>query len=324
MRETDFAYGVAHIRAHELSLLTRDNIESMISSKSLREAMRILGDKGWNAENTEDFSPMLEEESRKNWELISHCLPAEHLLDCMIIENDFHNLKAAVKTVFTDESPDEYFVYPTVFPPELIKKAVKEKDFARLPECMREAAEEAYDVLTRLGQGQAADIVIDRKAMETKLKMAEESGSELLKRTVALNVAATNIKIALRCADTGKSEDFMKRAMLSSCPVINIETLRKKALEGKKEVISYLGDVKAFSNSAELLKENSSLFSKCLDDAILEEAKKAKFTAFGIEPIFAYFIARETEIKNVRIILSLKRNGISESEIRRRVREVYV
>lgn len=323
MRDTEFAYGVAHIRAHELSLLTNDNLESMISASNLNEAIRVLGDKGWNAES-EDFSSMLLEESEKNWNLLCECLLEEHLLDCLIIENDFHNLKTAIKTVFTGEDPQRYFVFPCVYDTQKIKEAIEKKDFSSLPECMAETAQKAYDVLTRLGSGQMADIIIDKQTMAVKLQMAEKSDSALLKNAVAMNVAAANIKIALRCIKTGKSIDFMKKAMSDECPIIDIETLQKKALKGEDAVTSYLEGIKEFSQAASFLKESSTLFEKCLDDAIMEKVKDAKYTAFGVEPIFAYYMAREAEIKNVRVILSLKRNGISSEEIRKRVREAYV
>lgn len=323
MRDTEFAYGVAHIRAHELSLLTNDNLESMISASNLNEAIRVLGDKGWNTES-KDFSSMLLEESEKNWNLLCECLPKEHLLDCLIIENDFHNLKTAIKTVFTGEDPALYFVFPCVYDTQKIKEAIEKKDFSSLPECMAETAEKAYDVLTRLGSGQMADIIIDKQTMAVKLQMAEKSDSALLKNAVAMNVAAANIKIALRCLKTGKSIDFMKKAMSDECPIIDIATLQKKALEGEDAVTSYLEGIKEFSQAASFLKESSTLFEKCLDDAIMEKVKDAKYTAFGVEPIFAYYMAREAEIKNVRVILSLKRNGISSEEIRKRVREAYV
>lgn len=323
MRDTEFAYGVAHIRAHELSLLTNDNLESMISASNLNEAIRVLGDKGWNTESR-DFSSMLLEESEKNWNLLCECLPEEHLLDCLIIENDFHNLKTAIKTVFTGEDPELYFVFPCVYDTQKMKEAINKKDFSSLPECMAETAEKAYDVLTRLGSGQMADIIIDKQAMAVKLQMAEKSDSALLKNAVAMNVAAANIKIALRCIKTSKSIDFMKKAMSDECPIIDIETLQKKALEGENAVTSYLEGIKEFSLAASFLKESSTLFEKCLDDAIMEKVKDAKYTAFGVEPIFAYYMAREAEIKNVRVILSLKRNGISSEEIRKRVREAYV
>lgn len=323
MRDTEFAYGVAHIRAHELSLLSNDNLESMISAANLGEAVRVLGDKGWDTESG-DISEMLLKESEKNWKLICDCLPAEHLLDCLIVENDFHNLKTSVKTAFTKEDPDQYFLFPCVYDPQQVKEAIEKKDFSSLPECMGETAEKAYDVLARLGSGQMSDVIIDRQAMAIKLQLAEKSDSALLKNAVAMNVAAANIKIALRCVKTGKSLDFMKKAMSEECPIINIETLQKKAVEGENAVTSYLEGVKEFSQAASLLKESSTLFEKYLDDAIMDKVKEAKYTSFGVEPIFAYFMAREAEIKNVRVILSLKRNGISSDEIRKRVREAYV
>lgn len=323
MRDTEFAYGVAHIRAHELSLLSNDNLESMISAANLSEAVRVLGDKGWDTESG-DISEMLLKESEKNWKLICDCLPAEHLLDCLIVENDFHNLKTSVKTAFTKEDPDQYFLFPCVYDPQQVKEAIEKKDFSSLPECMGETAEKAYDILARLGSGQMSDVIIDRQAMAIKLQLAEKSDSALLKNAVAMNVAAANIKIALRCVKTGKSLDFMKKAMSEECPIINIETLQKKAVEGENAVTSYLEGVKEFSQAASLLKESSTLFEKYLDDAIMDKVKEAKYTSFGVEPIFAYFMAREAEIKNVRVILSLKRNGISSDEIRKRVREAYV
>ena len=45
---------------------------------------------------------------------------------------------------------------------------------------------------------------------------------------------------------------------------------------------------------------------------------------FGIGPLAAYLIARENEIKTVRIILSGKLNELPEESIRERVREMYV
>ena len=41
-------------------------------------------------------------------------------------------------------------------------------------------------------------------------------------------------------------------------------------------------------------------------------------------PIIAYYLARQNEIKTVRIILTAKANGFSEEATRERVREMYV
>ena len=46
--------------------------------------------------------------------------------------------------------------------------------------------------------------------------------------------------------------------------------------------------------------------------------------SFSIGPLVAYILARENEIKTVRIILSGKQNDFSDDAIRERVREMYV
>ena len=53
--------------------------------------------------------------------------------------------------------------------------------------------------------------------------------------------------------------------------------------------------------------------------------KTAKqYMEIGGKPLVAYALARENEIKTVRIILSGKRTGMPEASIRERVREMYV
>ena len=56
----------------------------------------------------------------------------------------------------------------------------------------------------------------------------------------------------------------------------------------------------------------------------MECVNKAKYTAFGIDPIIAYYVARDAEIKTVRIVLSAKINNLPADVIRERVRTLYV
>ena len=57
---------------------------------------------------------------------------------------------------------------------------------------------------------------------------------------------------------------------------------------------------------------------------IIQTIKPQKYNPFSVEPLVAYVLARENEIKTVRIILSAKANNLPEDSIRERVREMYV
>ena len=55
-----------------------------------------------------------------------------------------------------------------------------------------------------------------------------------------------------------------------------------------------------------------------------EMLKTQKYEAFSVGPLLGYLIARENEIKTVRIILTGKQNGFSDDAVRERIREMYV
>ena len=57
---------------------------------------------------------------------------------------------------------------------------------------------------------------------------------------------------------------------------------------------------------------------------MMEYVKVAKYKALTIEPLVAYVYAKETEIKNIRIILTGKINQIEPQNIKERLRDSYV
>ena len=57
---------------------------------------------------------------------------------------------------------------------------------------------------------------------------------------------------------------------------------------------------------------------------MIELCRSAKYEFFGFAPIAAYYFAKTTEIKTVRIVLSAKLAGVPNDIIRERVRDLYV
>ena len=73
-----------------------------------------------------------------------------------------------------------------------------------------------------------------------------------------------------------------------------------------------------------LTSEGKVAFEKWCDDSVIELCKGAKYEFFGFAPIAAYYFAKTTEIKTVRIVLSAKLAGVPNEIIRERVRDLYV
>jgi len=185
---------------------------------------------------------------------------------------------------------------------------------------MRKTAEDAYDAIVRLDNGRLADIIIDTAALNTRIAFAKESGCELLIELAQFLGASANIKTVVRCVKSGKSAEFMTAAMCFSGMFDN-EKLIEAALNGEAELTAFLS-ISFSEQAAERLASSTASFEKWVDETTAEKVKSARFEAFGLEPFAAYYINKEIDVKNTRIILSAKLNNINNEMIRTRVREI--
>ena len=60
-----------------------------------------------------------------------------------------------------------------------------------------------------------------------------------------------------------------------------------------------------------------------MDDYIVSLTKEAKKINYGPEVPFAYLMAKENEIRNLRILLVSKLNNLPKNFIKERLRETY-
>ena len=321
MKKNDYLFAVASVRALENSLLKQSDLEQLINAEDYQKAVAILNEKGYDITST-NYSAALDGELEKTWALVNEAAPEAEALEIFIIKNDFQNLKAILKSEVMSYNAEDYFVKPCVFDSDKLLKAVGERRFEELPEWLGTAAEKAYEVLAKTGNGQLCDAIIDTAALETIVKLALDSGDEILGEFAELYCLCADIKTAYRAVKTNKSKTFLEYA-IADTSLLKKDELINAAGGGIDEFSDYLSNTGLTSYRAELEKSGSA-FEKYCDDRMLETIKKAKMTAFGVSPLAAYFVAKETEIKCLRIILSAKLSFVSGEKIRERMRELYV
>ena len=320
--QQDYTYAVARIRYRETKLLSDADLGSLMASKDVDSCMRLLRDKGWgdNGELTPDSLLKLEE--KKLWDLTAEIIDDLSVLNFLLIPNDFHNLKVAIKCITRDIEPDGLFISSAVEDPEKIYRAVKSREYGDLPEYMRDCAKEAMTTLLQTSDGQLCDIIVDKACMDYVYALGKESDNDIIRLYCELFVASADIKIAVRCANTGKQQDFIRRA-LAKCDTLDIDRLCAAACESRDAVLSYLGTTE-YRSAVDAITVSMSAFEKWCDDYLTSVMKHQKWEPFGIGPIVAYIIARRNEIKAVRMILSAKVNDLPEQTIKERLRDMYV
>lgn len=323
MSNTQYTYAVARIRALEVSLFSSLTIEQLLACKEYESCLRFLQERGWGgADVPMDADAILAREREKIWETIRELRVDMSVFDVLSYPNWFHNLKAAVKAVCTGKENANVFYEGTPISKTEMLRIIRERDYRALPANMQNAAEEAMEALLHSGDGQLCDIIIDRATMEAIKAAGRAAKDQIIKDYAESIVAVTNIKIAVRASKTAKSIEFMKRAM-APCDSMSVEKLAQAALAGMDSIIEYLNG-NGYEEAAESLKNSPSAFERWCDNRIIQTVKTQKTNPFSVGPLVAYVIARENEIKTVRIILTCKQNGLSDDSIRERIREMYV
>lgn len=318
----DYIYAVARIRSKELSLLTRQDMDQLLSCKTYEECLRILSDKGWGNGAEQSAEALLAAEEEKTWALIRELTDDLSPFDVLLYPTDYNNLKAAVKCVVTGTEPINVFLPGGKVEPETMMRCVRENNFSALPPAMAEAADSAYHTLLHTEDGQLCDVILDRACLLGVLEEGRSSKNELLEQYAELIAATSDIKVALRACKTGKSRAFLDSALVP-CATLDADALAIAACTGMDELFSYLSST-PYSEAANRLKESYSAFEKWCDDKVIALIKEQKTNPFTVGPLFAYVLARRNEISSVRIILSGKLNELDGDMIRERVRDMYV
>lgn len=311
MSSTEYASAVAAVKAMESSLITQSEFEQLINARSVSEMESVLS--AGKAEHTslEDV-----------WETLQNFAPDSRELKILLYRNDFHNLKAALKAMLSNRDPENYYIKPTNLVLDELKPILASKEYDYLPVYMRETAAKAYELLTRTLDGQLSDSLIDSDALSAMQKDSEELGGEFMRKYSQLVTVCADIKTAYRCSIMKKPYSFIETAICGSRE-LDKESLARASQRGTESLFSFL-ETTSYNEAAGILKSSPVKFEKWCDDLLTEHAESARMKSFGTEPLAAYFIAKETEIKNLRILKICKECNAEKETIIERMRKLYV
>ncbi len=323
MSDMGYTFAVAYIRGLEGRLFSQSTIDQLMACKDDEAGLDFIIGKGWGeADTPRDVDQILAVERARIWEVIRSLSVPMETFDVLSYPNVYHNLKTAIKEAYVGERHDSFFYEGTTPSREVLRDIVAKKEFSRLPSGMDAAAKEAFETIFHTGDGQLCDVILDKACLAAIDRAGKETDSAVIRRYAETVVTVANIKIAVRCQKTGKSIEFMRRAM-QPCSGVDVERLAKAALSGFEAILDYLHSG-AYAEAALALRESPSAFERWGDNYLMEMLRQEKYEVFTVGPLVAYVLARENEIKTVGIILSGKRNGLSDDSIRERIRVMYV
>ena len=321
MKDTDYAFCVARIRANESNLLSAEFIKKLAEAENYEAAVNLLVTVGWIDSDAKD-DDFIRVQSRNLWTLLSESVPDKKVLDYLCVLNDYFNIKTAIKCVLSGENADKYYAEPSSLVLGSLCGSIDSRDYDTFKsESMRAATKTAFETVCITNRGQDAEMILDVAALEALLEIYSKCKYRVFSEICAFIVDSSNIRTAIRCACNKKDAEFIAAA-LSDCCKIKKDKLISESADGVEALREYLS-TSEYSKGAELYFTNSALYDNWCEKKVLEIATGSGFTAFGFDPVCAYFYRKNNEIKTVKLILNAKKSGIPTDLLKERVMVAY-
>lgn len=329
MDYTIFAQSIARIRHMELSLIDKTKFDSLIEAKDFAECMRILQDTkyGEYVEGT-SYEAGLKNAIENLYAEVKGMVPVKEVVEFIQARYDGHNIKSLIKGKILGIDTDNMLINAGTLSIDSLKLMIKEENFSDMPVALREGVEKALSDYNKNQDPQMLDVIIDRGTYNHMLFIAKKSGMDYIVNTVKLMIDMINVKAFIRIKLQERGRDFMEKIFLEGGHLDKDLFLNNMndPLESFASRISHTDHFKWVKGGIEEYIKAGDVGSieKYGDNFIIAYIKDAKYVSFGPQPIIAFIIASENEIKMLRIILASKRNDVSPEAIRERLRDVYV
>ena len=316
----NYVFASAKVRSLETTMLTKATLQDMANAATYDQAVDLLSSSEYampqSGRNFEQLSAMLLEKRSDVRTLFKSLINNKELADLIMARDDFANLRLALRRKLTDKPIGTDYSNDGCIAAEFLEQIFEEENYAPLPMHMQEAIEEAVLAYYQNKDIRQIDYAVDRYEITDGIETAEHIGSVFMREIFRMKADLTNIRTMLRLKFTACDN----RNVFLPGGYIEIEKL-KHCLDLSYEAVPplfyatpYFGVVE--SGVHYLIANNSFLKLESNCQKHLEGYLRSawQITA-GTQPVIAYLLLKEAEIRDVRLILTAKINQLDKKLI---------
>ena len=324
-----YTFQTAQVRALEMQMLSRATLLDMANAGSFEQAADLLsGTEYALPRGGRDFAEV--DEILQQRRTAVRVLFSDLMLDKPIVElfrtrDDFANLRLAVRRTLTEKELGTDYSSDGNVQPEMIEQIFSEEDeFSKpvFPDYIRQAVEQAVLGYYQNKDIRRVDYAIDRVQAQYNLEQARQLKSIFLLGLFRIQIDLTNIRTMLRLkfiesesrAKTAEAGTFLVRDnVFLEGGFIELERIRHGAELGYEAlgplffVTPYHRIVDTGANYLASSKSFLRLEQQC-DEHLTGFLKSTVQITAGPQPIIAFLLMKENEIRTVRLILTAKKN----------------
>lgn len=333
MDRMDFIQGVTRTRVLEKRLLSRVRIDRMVDAKDAEEVFKVLGETEYgsivaNIARAEDYEEILSSELKRVYKLMREISKEQIVVDLMALKYDYHNLKVMIKEKELNKDLSDLYIPIGTTDFMKFKSSFLAGNLRDLDPDLKEALDAVTVDFETTKDPQRIDLILDKYYFEHLYKLAKKTEIKLFIEYVEDLIDFTNIKTLIRLKRQGKDLKFLEEVILPNGKV-GKDMILLSLNESTDMIINKFRNYRigpGLKTGLETYQETNKLsdLEKSMDNYLMKINQSSKYVTFGPEPIFSYLVAKEAEIKALRIIMVSKLNKLSPDAIRERLRDLYV
>lgn len=310
-----YGFAVGQIRAMETRMLTRAALLDLANAENLDAAMELLSGTDYalpaDGRGPAEVEQMLRDRRTEVRRRFASLMEDPLLVELLEARDDFANLRLAIRRLVTERPIGADYSPDGSIPAEKFEEVLQAEDYGRFPEHLQEAVESAVLGFYEGKDIRRIDYELDKAQALYKLRRARELNCEFLCSLFRIQIDLINLRMTLRFKAAGRDD----RNLFLPGGFVPIDRFIH-ALEVGYEAVPPLFFATPYFELVEggiaywMANQSFLRLERLCEEHIMGYLRQTEALAAGWQPIVAYLLLMEQEIRTVRMVLTAKQNGM--------------
>lgn len=314
-------------KAKELNLFSEERLLRMMECSSLNDAVRILVEANYGGgtivDDVNDFERILKEEQRLATEFVREVAPKGIGFECFFLRNDYHNIKSLIKAKYGDiEDVSPLILANGIYALEELKNKLDTGTLDYTPYLID--AVQNIDKRFEVGEGspRIIDTLIDKAMFQDIVARLEKDCDIFVKNYFLSLIDTTNVSTFFRVYKIGGLMSFFAQNFIEG-GTLGIKVFADSFSDPYTKLPLALRGTPYYDIATKIEEGDLSVYETAQDNYLLKIFSVSKSEMFTVAPIIGYYLAKQNEIKVIRIVLVCIKNKVEKREMKKRVRSLY-
>ncbi|MHC4266256.1 MAG: V-type ATPase subunit [Planctomycetota bacterium] len=321
-----YAFSTAKVRALWTELLSQAALQDMANAQSFEQAVDLLSTTVYalpsGIKRLNEVEKILLEQRAAVRNLFENLMIDKTIVELFKSRDDFANIRLLLRRTLTEKAIGTDYSSEGNVSPELFEEIFELEKYELLPDYLQHAVEQGILAYYHYKDIRHIDYAIDKAQAKYKLETAWKLNSIFLASLFNVQIDLTNIKTMLRLK-FAESED---RDVFLPGGYIEQERL-KYGVDSEYDSLGQLFYATPYNKVIEisvnyLSTEKSFIkIEQQTENYISEFLLTTQVITAGPQPVIAYLLEKEKEIRTMRLILTAKKNSLEPKLILDRIGE---